>query len=267
MTPTLTLTFLRSVFAKFLWVLALCAVMPSQAATAFVQGEVLYRARVMPPPDAVLIVTLEDVSRADAPSREIASTRMRLSSGPPYAWRIGYDPAVLEGPRHGLRARILVGDKLWMTTDQHYPAFGPDAKKKPTLMLRMVEAAPVGGTPAPVPDASLQNTYWKLTHLGAQPMLPPAGQSAEAHLVLHFEGRVAGSDGCNRMMGRYTLDAERLTFGPLAGTRMACQGLDGRDAAFMRALESVTGWRVQGNTLELLAGTVPVARFAAVALR
>lgn len=246
----------------------LCAALPAHAATAFLEGEALYLARVMPPPDAVLVVTLEDVSRVDARAREIASVRMRLRSAPPYAWRIGYDPAALEGSRHALRARIFVGDKLWMTTDQRYPAWGPAAEEKQQLTLRMVdEDAPPGGALKPVPDAALQGTYWKLTHLAARPVPSPSAQAAEAHLLLHPEGRVAGSDGCNRLIGRYLLDAAQLTLRLLMGTRMACEGLGGHDVAFARAMESVTTWRVEGNVLELRAGLLPVARFAAVALR
>jgi heat shock protein HslJ len=74
--------------------------------------------------------------------------------------------------------------------------------------------------------------------------------------------RVTGSDGCNRIVGGYTSDASNLQFGPLAGTRMACIGLNGRDDAFNRALAQVTGWRVRGRTLELLGQGAPVLRFA-----
>ena len=35
-------------------------------------------------------------------------------------------------------------------------------------------------------------------------------------------GHAAGSGGCNRFAGGYALDGDRLTFEPLASTRMAC---------------------------------------------
>ena len=57
---------------------------PGAAGTAFVDGEALYRERILPPPDATLVVSLQDASRADAPSIEIASTRMLVPGGPPY---------------------------------------------------------------------------------------------------------------------------------------------------------------------------------------
>lgn len=127
---------------RLLWAvpmgLALAYAPAAHAATAFLQGEATYLARVMPPPEAVLVVTLEDVSRAGAPSREVASQRISLKGGPPYSWRIAYDPAMLEGPSHALRARIEVAGQLWMSTDTRYPAFGPGAQAQPELVLRMV---------------------------------------------------------------------------------------------------------------------------------
>jgi heat shock protein HslJ len=76
------------------------------------------------------------------------------------------------------------------------------------------------------------------------------------------EKRVAGSGGCNRMMGSYTLDGGKLTFSQMAGTRMACP--DGMDVeqAFHAALGKVATWRIDGETLELFdAGGASVAEF------
>lgn len=38
------------------------------------------------------------------------------------------------------------------------------------------------------------------------------------------DGRAAGHSGCNRFTGSYTLEGKRLRFGPVASTRMACDG-------------------------------------------
>jgi heat shock protein HslJ/uncharacterized membrane protein len=45
---------------------------------------------------------------------------------------------------------------------------------------------------------------------------------ADASIVFDLDGRIAGSTGCNRFTGSYTLTGEGLTVGPLAATRMAC---------------------------------------------
>lgn len=118
------------------------------SATAFVEGEALYRERMLPPPGATLIVTLEDVSRADAKATEIASARRLVAGAPPYRWRIGYDAALAAAPRRlALRASIVSADGLWMTTDTFVPLPDPPASAAPSLRLvRVAEpaAAPPG---------------------------------------------------------------------------------------------------------------------------
>ncbi len=49
---------------------------------------------------------------------------------------------------------------------------------------------------------------------------------AKPYLELSDDGSVAGSDGCNRMTGTFTVDGDTVTFGQLASTLMACEGVD-----------------------------------------
>ena len=61
----------------------------------------------MPPAAAILVVSLEDPARADAPAIKLAASRTRLVAGPPYRWRLNFDERAL-GTTSGpvLRARI-----------------------------------------------------------------------------------------------------------------------------------------------------------------
>ena len=130
------------------------------------------------------------------------------------------------------------------------PMEGPP---RPTLVIdRFVEILPGDGCEVLVGTASLENTYWKLASLRGRPVSPVEGQR-EPHLVLQpAEKRVAGSSGCNRLMGSYTLDGKRLTFGQMAGTMMACpQGME-IERAFLDTLSKVDGWRIDSQRLELL---------------
>ena len=62
-------------------------------------------------------------------------------------------------------------------------------------------------------DEPLENTYWKLVALDDQPT-PVVEGKREAHIVLHTQdSRVAGSTGCNRLMGEYHHDEQELGFG------------------------------------------------------
>ncbi len=72
-------------------------------------------------------------------------------------------------------------------------------------------------------------------------------------------------------MSGYTLSGATLSIGPLASTRMACKGHEGaaeqaRDYA--TAVGSVTGYRIDGGELLLLAGEgKPTARYRAEVVR
>lgn len=58
---------------------------------------------------------------------------------------------------------------------------------------------------------------WVVTSLDGSAL--PKG----ADVTLTFDaGRIAGLAACNRYSGNYTLTGEGLSFGPMAGTRMAC---------------------------------------------
>ncbi|MEL0616472.1 META domain-containing protein [Cobetia marina] len=106
-------------------------------------------------------------------------------------------------------------------------------------------------------DEPLENTYWKLVALEDQPT-PVVDGKREAHIVLHTpdastqNSRVAGSTGCNRLMGEYHHDEQELGFDRLATTRMACPGeVATLERDFLATLNEVSGWQIDGKTLTL----------------
>ena len=113
--------------------------------------------------------------------------------------------------------------------------------------------------------ASLENTYWKLTELGGK-SIAVSRPAQEPHFILHPDTRrVSGAGGCNRFIGSYQLDGDRLTFGQTAGTMMACRDEMETEREFFTALSQVRKARISGQQLELLdAAARPVARFEAV---
>lgn len=98
----------------------------------------------------------------------------------------------------------------------------------------------------------LEDRYWKLIELGGEPVAVEEGQR-EAHLVLHSEDqRVSGATGCNRLMGNFEVDDERLTLGQLGTTMMACSGDNmALEQRFLEMLSEVDSYRVLVNRLEL----------------
>lgn len=132
-------------------------------------------------------------------------------------------------------------------------------KKNPFLAALMVSTLALAGcagfdaaSSGTANNASLENTYWKLVTVGKRQNLI-SGEAREAHFVLHAEAaRLAGSTGCNNLMGSYERKGDQLSFGQLASTRMACPAeLMVLERNFLNALDDVANWKVVGETLTL----------------
>ena len=236
--------------AALLWLLALIA---GTAMAQSIDGTATYRERVALPPSAVFEATLEDVSRADAPSEMIAQTRVASPGNPPIEFSLPYDPAkILAGHRYVVRARILLNDKLLFTSDAATPVITRGGPTSVSILLRRVGA---GQTPASTPGVTtpIEGTYWKATELDGTPT-PPQDPEREAHLVFQ-SGRLSGSDGCNRLTGAYELEGDAVTFSQMAATGMACIGPAAEiERAFRDALKSATRLTIAADRLELLDG-------------
>lgn len=125
-----------------------------------------------------------------------------------------------------------------------------------------------GRLPAHAVGSPLRNTYWKLTHLG-DVSTQTAEQQREAYLIFSAHTmRVSGSGGCNRIMGGFDFDGDKLHLSRMVSTRMACLGGLEQEQRFLQSLSVVERYRINGDHLELLdASGMVVARFMAVALR
>ena len=64
------------------------------------------------------------------------------------------------------------------------------------------------------------------------------------------KNRFSGSGGCNRIMGYVTAEGDRLKFGRVASTLMACKN-SGEEKEFLAALESTVNYKIIGNQLML----------------
>jgi putative lipoprotein len=239
------------------------------AFTQVIEGSATYRERMTLPKGAVFEATLEDVSRADAPALVIATTSVPSPGNPPIAFTLDYDRGkIVDRGRYVVRARILLDGKLLFTSDVATPVVTAGQPNKVSIALRRVgiPAGPVVAPNSPAPagtsrQESLQGTYWRAVELaGASvPSLPPR---REAHLVFQPGGRFSGSDGCNRIMGSYTLKGEGVTFGQAGGTQMACPDTADVERRFRSALKGTSHWRIVGSRLELLGATgEPLAVF------
>jgi heat shock protein HslJ len=131
-----------------------------------------------------------------------------------------------------------------------------------SLMLAVVACHPWNGH-SQVNLAPLEGTYWKMIEVAGKPA-PAQDPKREAHLQFHAGGRVSGSDGCNRIAGSYELKGDRLAFGQIAGTLMACLSPSGTEGPFRDVLKRAARFTIAGDRLALFDATgIELAVFAA----
>ncbi|CAH6850843.1 conserved exported hypothetical protein [Vibrio chagasii] len=87
--------------------------------TQVISGTVSYRERIALPENALVTVTLEDISLADAPSTVIATQEFTTDGKQvPFAFELSYDnDKIKANHRYNMRASIHVDGKLRFTTD------------------------------------------------------------------------------------------------------------------------------------------------------
>jgi heat shock protein HslJ len=115
------------------------------------------------------------------------------------------------------------------------------------------------------PPGELTNKYWKLTELDGQPVV--VGSAREPHLRFQAaDSHVAGSTGCNSLSGTFERHGDRLTFGRMVTTLMACTdpALAGQEQRLLELLATVDRAGTVGDRLTLYARDSAVARFEAV---
>ncbi len=115
-------------------------------------------------------------------------------------------------------------------------------------------------------EASLTNTYWKLTVLNSKAVPHTKNNRREAHMILS-NGRVRGNSGCNGMGGAYTLDGDKLSFSDkgMMMTRMFCKG--SVEQEFLKAMKAMQSYKIKGEYLEIFGKDgAKLARFESVYL-
>lgn len=146
------------------------------------------------------------------------------------------------------------------------PAMDGPGSERQVVVTAFEEADATTGCARPAGPPALENAYWRPIRVGGRAIDPLAGR-IEAHLVLLTgeEARYAATMGCNRMAGGYVVDGAGLRFTRGLATRMACPApLEGYERALGAALTATRGWRIDGDTLELVDdGGAPLARFEA----
>ena len=204
-----------------------------------IEGNVVYRERMMLPQGSQVEVQLADVSLADAPSTVLASTTVTDATASPVPFRLSYDPGLLEGGhRYALQARITHGDELLFINDTHH-AFEPGSGN--------VEIAVVRVASAPEGEAATIAGPWLAEDIEGGGVIDNAQTTLEI-----ADGRVFGRGGCNRYSGSAEIDGDKISFGMIVATQIGCvEAVMNQEMKFIEALGRVASFRIDDQQRKL----------------
>lgn len=151
-------------------------------------------------------------------------------------------PGAYEFDMPGVGAHLRVEERLCHDDMTGMPY--PDTAR---LRLDERELRGCGGDPADL----LTDGVWQVTALGDAELVEPE------RLTLNFlgQGRVAGSGGCNRLVGSFNLTGEGVQFGPMGSTLMACpEPLMEQERTMLDALEQVNRFDINEDGMLTLIG-------------
>lgn len=130
------------------------------------------------------------------------------------------------------------------------------------LIFALALAAVVMPLTACAPQADLNGTSWNLASLNGGPV-----QDGTQPTLAFADGQVSGNASCNGFGGEYTQRGDKLTFGALMSTLMACfpEEIMQQEQAYFSALTATASFRVDDGILSLFdADGNVLAEFAVV---
>jgi heat shock protein HslJ len=130
------------------------------------------------------------------------------------------------------------------------------------LLLGCAKSPVASGDSGALQGKGLTGTAWRLQDLGGAVVL----DGVEATLEFPEEGKVAGRGSCNRFFGSVKVEGEKISFGPLGSTKMACpEAISNQESKYLEALQSAERFTVDGSTLSIHSpGTKEPLRFERV---
>ncbi len=229
--------------------------------TATLTGTATYRERIALPPDAVVTVRLQDVSRQDVAAETLAEQTIEMQGKQvPVAFELTYDPAdIVPSHRYSVRAEIRSGGRLMFASSSAAPVFAEGAPTELELLLTRVR----GATPEAL-ALPLRGTKWVLTGIGENGVVTQEGREPAHLLLAEDELRYSGSATINRIAGGLEIDGAELHFQPGPMTEMAGPpDLMEQEQRFVAALAKVDGYSIERDRLTLSSNGETLLVFAA----
>jgi heat shock protein HslJ len=133
-----------------------------------------------------------------------------------------------------------------------------------TLLLSLFSLLLLSACFEPEPNTALKNTHWALIQMKNE-NVEHFEHQPQVHLVFHLnDSTFHGSDGCNRIHGKYTKDRNNFTMDEIASTRMMCKAGMKQSNEFLHILTETDRIKIVEDNLILYHADIPIARFEAV---
>jgi len=234
---TLNLLSRRGLLGFASLVLALPVAAPAHAKERILRGTVSYRERIALPPRAILEVSIIDLA-PDAPESIFAVTQTRTRNQLPIPYRLRFDDTrIRRGHTYMLQARILVDGKVWFATATRHQIRGPI---QPEVLVQRVAAQ----AEAPIPKGK-----WLAESIRNGGVI----DNLQSTIEITADGQVTGKGGCNGFGGKATVTGDKISFGPLVATQMACPpAIMDQETKFLGALNDARRWLVDDQRGKLI---------------
>jgi heat shock protein HslJ len=163
-------------------------------------------------------------------------------------------PTVQTMPKHPLCGLLLLL-ALLAVTGCVMPAPPTTA---PGETLPSTETPATAGATTPPGDAvaSLENVRWELVSWGSPGAETPVIEGSTVTLEFSASGEVGGSGGCNSYGGNYEVQENRLVFGEIVSTLIACadQAVTEQEMQYLAALQSAGRYEISNGMLTIWYG-------------
>lgn len=224
---------------------------PQQASGA-ITGTVFYLPRIALSPNAVIEVSLLDVSRADASAITLASAKT-ISGGRqvPLPFELLYDAEQIDSRyTYAVQSRITVDGELQFIGTSQIPVI---TNGNPTEVQVQVDPVDSPANPSEMsetqPENQLIGTVWQLEQIqyNNDTLIEP---SALGDYTIEFmeDGQLSIRADCNQALGSFTEDGSSLSI-DLGPTTLAACGPDSVDAEYLQALNSTGTYFFQDGKL------------------
>lgn len=234
---------------------ALAAWTPLRAEAGVVSGEVFYRERIALPADAVVEVTLLDVTRTDRPGELIASLQIKPRRQVPIPFEIHVaDPEIDPRRSYAVKATIVADGRLLFITAELPRVL---TQGNPSTVRIQLTSVSQGG--AGVGAEGLVGHTWLAEDIGGRGVV----DNVQSRISISAAGEVSGSGGCNTLRGTVQLDGRGLAFGAIATTRKMCPpAVMEQESKFLHALDLTREFSMEGPYLRFFgAGGLELVRY------